>query len=147
MKSNTMPASTTALQVARKYVRDWMTPNPVTVLPSTRLDAAYKLMLDRRVRRLPVVENGALVGIVTMSDLRSKGVDAESDEPRKMSVDAVLTEKPLTISPDATLVDAARIMVKHKVSGLPVVSLADKSLIGIITESDIFRAFIVDETS
>ena len=94
----------------------------------------------------PVVENGALVGIVTLGDLRSLGADTESDEANKIRVDAALHTSPITVTTETTLVDAARLMLKHKFSGLPVLSASDQSLVGIITESDILRAFIADET-
>lgn len=140
-------AKTTAMMlIARKQVKEWMSPNPVTVLPTVHVNAAYQLMSERHIRRLPVVENGALVGIVTLGDLRSLGADTESDEANKIRVDAALHTSPITVTTETTLVDAARLMLKHKFSGLPVLSASDQSLVGIITESDILRAFIADET-
>jgi acetoin utilization protein AcuB len=139
-------AMTTAMMlVAKKQVKEWMSPNPVTVLPTAHVDEAFRLMAERHIRRLPVTEGGALVGIVTLGDLRSLGADTDSDEPNKIRVDAALHTNPITVTPDTPLVDAARLMIQHKFSGLPVLSASDQSLVGIITESDILRAFIADE--
>ena len=139
------PTTTAMMLVAKKQVKEWMSANPITVLPTTHADEAFRLMSERHIRRLPVVEDGKLVGIVTLGDLRSIGADTESDEPRKMRVDAVLHASPITVNTDTPLVDAARMMIQHKFSGLPVLSASDQSLVGIITESDILRAFIADE--
>lgn len=129
-----------------KLVKDWMTPNPITILPTTYIRDAYQLMHERQIRRLPVVELGKLVGIVTLGDLRSMGADGENSEVVKVHVDAVLHANPITVNDDAPLVDAARIMIQHKFSGLPVLSASHQTLAGIVTESDILRAFIADET-
>ena len=129
-------------------VKDWMTSDVITVTGSSTLPEAYWLMLEKKIRRLPVVEEGALVGMVTIEDLRrmepirSAGCDLIhiSDMLAKLPVRQLMTENPKTISPTASLIDAARLMLKHKVSALPVLD-GDK-LLGIITESDIFRAFV-----
>ncbi len=145
----TSGASASALlpPVAKKLVKDWMSHNPITVLPATRIREAWQLMEERHIRRLPVMENGNLVGIVTLGDLRSAGADTDGDEAAKMRVDSVFHANPITVTTDTTLLGAARLMLRHKVSGLPVLSSADQSLTGIITESDIFRAFITDQGS
>jgi CBS domain-containing protein len=139
-------AKTAITLLAKKKVKDWMSRNPITVLPTTYIGTAYKLMSERHIRRLPVVEDGALIGIVTLGDLRSLGADTASDEAMKIRVDAAFRANPITTTEAALLVDAARTMLHHKISGLPVLSSSDQSLVGIITESDIFRAFIADET-
>ncbi len=126
-----------------KRVRDWMTPNPVTVLPSTPSTEAFELMRERRIRRLPVVENGKLIGIVALSDLLKAGASSQDTEASKMRITLVMTADPRTVTPETPLRQAAKLMLTHKISGLPVLE-ADQ-LIGIITESDIFRAFMADE--
>ena len=130
-----------------KQVKDWMTPEVITVSSSCTLPDAYWLMIDNKIRRLPVMEKGALVGMVTISDLRHInpthiGFDVIhiSDMFSKLPVRQTMTENPKTISPTASLIDAARLMLKHKIGALPVLD-GDK-LVGIITESDIFRAFV-----
>ncbi len=127
----------------KRLVVDWMTHNPVIVLPSTPLPDAYALMQERRVRRLPVMDGGRLVGIVTLGDLRQANATVDNPEAAKMRVELVMTENVVTVTPQTPLREAAKLMVKHKVSGLPVMD--GPKLVGIITESDIFRALIVEE--
>ncbi len=124
-------------------VSKWMTRNPVVVLPTTPLAEAYALTSERRVRRLPVVENGKLVGIVTLGDLRQSNINVGNPEAAKTRVALVMTEKVITVTPETTLREAAKLMIKHKISGLPV--MEGDQLVGIITESDIFRAVMLEE--
>ncbi len=131
-----------------ELVRDWMTPDPICVTPDTTLPEAHKLMTDRRIRRLPVVKDGQLVGIVTRGDLRG----AQPSEATSLSIfelnylvsrltlDQIMTRDPLTIRPDETIFDAARLMLQNKIAGLPVVK--DGKVVGILTESDIFRMIV-----
>lgn len=129
----------------KKLVRDWMTTNPITVLPKTTLPDAHKLMKESKIRRLPVVDHGHLTGIVTLGDVReaqpSNATSLSIFELHyllsKLTVDKIMTREPITISPDAGVREAARLMLDHKIGGLPVVQ--DGRLVGIITESDIFR--------
>jgi len=127
----------------KRLVGDWMTHNPVIVLPSTPLPAAYALMQERRVRRLPVMDGGRLVGIVTLGDLRQANATVDNPEAARMRVELVMTENVVTVTPQTALREAAKLMIRHKVSGLPVVDGAE--LVGIITESDIFRALMSEE--
>lgn len=127
----------------KHLVGDWMTHRPVIVLPSTPLPDAYALMQERRVRRLPVMEAGKLVGIITLGDLRQANVTVGNPEAAKMRVELVMTENVVTVTPQTSLRDAAKLMIKHKVSGLPVMD--GPELVGIITESDIFRAVMAEE--
>lgn len=129
--------------MVKTRVGDWMTRNPVIVLPTTRLTEAYALMAERHIRRLPVVEKGKLVGIVTLGDLRQAGASIPGSEAEKSPVEAVMSQPVITVTPETTLREAARLMIKHKVSGLPV--LQHGELVGIITESDIFRAVMLSE--
>jgi len=129
-------------------IRDWMTPDPITISVNTTLPDAYWLMINNHIRRLPVLDNDALVGIVTLEDLRRKipnkifGVDPVkmSNMLVKLTVRHVMTDCPKTIQPDATIIEAARQMLEYKISTLPVMD--GEKLVGIITESDIFRAFV-----
>jgi CBS domain-containing protein len=132
----------------KRFVRDWMTPNPITIVPKTALLDAHKLMRDSRIRRLPVVDRGRLVGIVTLGNVR----EAEPSRPTtlsiyelnyllsKLTVDKIMTREPITISPNATVREAAQRMLDHKIGGLPVMD--NDRLVGIITESDIFRVLV-----
>ncbi len=132
----------------KMLVKDWMTSDPVTASSSCTLPEAYWLMLDNKIRRLLVVEKGALVGIVTLEDLRSKGPISVpgfdmvhiSDTLSRLPVRHLMTENLETIPLTATLIEAAHLMLEHNISALPV--LDRNKLVGIITESDIFRAFV-----
>jgi CBS domain-containing protein len=130
-------------------VRDWMTTKVITVDGRTTLPDAHKLMRTNNIRRLPVVEHGKLVGIVTRSDIREA---SPSDATTlsvwelqyllsKLVVRQIMTKKPITILPDASIKEAARLMAEHKIGGLPVID-GKGQLHGIITESDIFRVLI-----
>ncbi len=123
-----------------------MNPKPITVSPNSPLRDSYWLMSDNKVRRLPVMDNEHLVWTVTLEDLRRAepptGVGQDQvkiiDVLSRMTVRQVMTKDPRTIAPDAPLIEAARLMLEHKISALPV--MEGSQLVGIITESDIFRA-------
>ena len=123
-------------------VRSWMTENMITITPQTTLPEAQRIMFEHKIRRLPVVKSDKLVGIVTLGDIReAKPSDATTLSiyelnylMDKLTAKDFMTPNPITITPDATIGDAARLMVEHKVGGLPVVD-HDK-LVGIITETD-----------
>ncbi len=130
-------------------VRDWMTPNPITVGPKTTVPEAHKLMKERKFRRLPVVdEHNRLIGIVTLSDLREAGPSSATTLSifelnyllAQLTVDKIMARQVVTVSPEATIRDAAHLMLKHEVGALPV--MEEGKLVGIITESDIFRVIV-----
>ena len=129
-------------------VREIMKENPVTVNPQTTLCDAYRLMQEKGIRHLPVLENEKLVGIVTDRDLKaampSKATSLDIWEVHyllsKIKVRDVMVKNHITINPDATIESAAIIMRDKKIGGLPVVE--KKKLVGIITENDIFEALI-----
>ena len=129
-------------------VRDKMTLNPITVEPSTPVAEALRLMEGRKIRRLPVLQDGQLVGIVTLLDLMrvsaSPATTLSIYELRylldKLTVQEAMTRRVITVAPDAPIEQAALLMREHKIGGLPVVE--DGRLVGIITETDIFDAFV-----
>ncbi|HXV44538.1 MAG TPA: CBS domain-containing protein [Anaerolineae bacterium] len=133
----------------QELVKDWMICNVVTVTPDMTLPDAQRLMTEQGIRRLPVVENGHLVGIVTRGDTREADPSSVTflstwelnDMLTKTKVGQIMTPKPITISQEATVGEAAQILLEHKISGLPVVDGVGK-LVGIITESDIFRLVV-----
>jgi len=112
-----------------------MQKKPVTVASQDHLASAQKKMKDGGFRRAPVVDNGQLVGIVTDRDLRQHLGYLEQTK-----VNAVMTEKLVTVLPKTTLEEASQLLLKHKIGGLPVVE--DGQLVGIITTSDILHAFL-----
>lgn len=129
-------------------VRDWMSSNPISITPETPLVDAHKTMTENQIRRLPVLKNGRLVGIVTLGDVRG----AEPSEATSLSIwelnyllsrltiDKVMTREVLSIDPDMPISKAAALMLENRIAGLPVVD--DGKLVGIITESDIFRMVV-----
>lgn len=120
-----------------------MTPNPTTVRPDSDPMAAQTLLRYGKFGRLPVVDqDGKLVGIVTASDLELFFSRAPSPGvlKRQFRVDQVMKSPVMTVSPDYPLEEAARLMLKHKVGGLPVVE--DGDLVGIITVSDVFAQLV-----
>lgn len=129
-------------------VRDRMTPTVVTVEPRTPIYDALALMKEKRIRRLPILKGRKLVGIVTWTDLmRASPSPATSlsawEIPyllMKAPVTEAMTKDPITIAPTATVEEAAVLMRQHKIGGLPVMDQG--TLVGIITESDVFDAFI-----
>ena len=131
-----------------QLVRDWMTRNPVTITEDTSLTEASCLMKDNNIRCLPVVEHGKVVGIVTWGDIREASAsDATSLTVfelgyllRELQVDRFMTRHPITVTPTTTIIHAAQLMLQHKIGGLPVVE--NGRLVGILTESDIFRMLV-----
>lgn len=134
-----------------EMVRDWMTPDPITITPDTTLPEAHRLMMAHSIRRLPVIDNGQLAGIVTLGDVRGAEPSGATSLSiwevnylvSKLRIDEIMTPRPFTISADATLGEAAQMMLNYKISGLPVVD-EDQRVVGIITESDIFRMVVRD---
>ena len=129
-------------------VRDWMSSSPAIITPQTSVYAAHRLMKERRVRRLPVVQDDRLVGIVTLGDIRAAEPSGATTLSKaeiltlldELSVDKIMARHVTTVSPTTSIREAAGIMLVHKISGLPVVE--NGAVIGIITESDIFRMLV-----
>jgi acetoin utilization protein AcuB len=115
-------------------IRHWMTKNPVVIGPGEMLVEARRKMDKGNFRRLPVVENGQLIGIISDRDLRQHV--GQFDHTR---VDSVVARPVITVAPEMLLDQAANLLVKHKVGGLPVMDGA--KLVGIITAIDMLRAF------
>ncbi len=124
-------------------VRDVMTPDPVTIGPNHSIGAALARMRRGEFRRLPVLENGKLVGIITDRDLRlamnSPFVMREgwydSYLMEHIEVRSCMTPDPVTVDADSDLLTAVQLMRKHKFGGVPV--LNNGRLVGILTETDL----------
>jgi len=130
-------------------VRDHMTPDPVTITPQNTIADAFALLRENKVRRLPVMDKGKLVGIITDRDLREVSPSPATSLSifeinyllSKMTIEeAIKKQKLITIGPDAYVEEAALLMREYGIGALPVVE--DGTLVGIITESNIFDAFI-----
>ena len=130
-------------------IKDWMAQNPVTITEDTSMIKAIHIMKERRFRRLPVVAQGKLVGMVTDRDLKeaspSKATTLDVHELyyllAELQVQEIMSRNPISVSQDDTVEHAAQIMLEHTISGLPVVDATGK-VVGIITQSDVFRAFM-----
>ena len=142
------------------FVSMWMTRDVLTVTPTATLAEIATLMMRRGIRRLPVVsapgERGSLLGIVTHSDVLHAfppdinpfainaadsiaAIEAAAGRVRLTAAE-LMTRDPRTTTPDAPLESAARLMRDQKIGALPV--LSNYALVGLITESDIFRAMV-----
>ncbi|HZO82299.1 MAG TPA: CBS domain-containing protein [Candidatus Binataceae bacterium] len=115
-------------------VARWMTKNPITIKADDTLAAARRKMDAGKFRRLPVVEDGALVGIITDRDLRQHVGALEH-----VRVDAVMSKGVVSVTPSTMLEQAAYLLVKHKIGAMPVVDAG--KLVGIVSATDLLRAF------
>ncbi len=130
-------------------VKDWMTTDVVIVEPKTLMLEAHRLMRSKKIRRVPFVGRGKIVGLITRSDVReaepSHATSLNTWEIHyllnKLEVKDVMTKDVLTIGPADTIKAAASTMHDVKIGALPVVN-NHAELVGIITESDIFRILI-----
>jgi CBS domain-containing protein len=119
-------------------VRDRMSRPAVTVRQDADFQKALALMQEKKLRRLPVVDDdGQLVGIIVERDLL---VAAMRYLQSRVEVGDLMTRNVVTVGPDADLNEVARTMLERKIGGLPVVEHG--RLVGIVTESDIFRRFV-----
>lgn len=133
---------------AELLVRDVMTRDPIAVPPETSIVVARRLMDDARIRHLLVARGGELLGIVTDRDVRlampSSATSLSAWELNylldKVSVDEVMTKTVITVGPERTAAEAGRLMLDHKIGALPVT--ADGRRVGIVTETDLLRAFV-----
>ncbi|MGA9597408.1 MAG: CBS domain-containing protein [Acidimicrobiia bacterium] len=124
-------------------VVDLMTSDVITASPDTPIKAAARLMVRNKVSGLPVVdENTKVVGIITEADfLRLEVAREEAEDPKPVErVEQVMNRSVLTITPDATVTEAARIMVVNDINRLPVTDTNGRSL-GIISRLDVVAAF------
>ncbi|MCD6571263.1 MAG: CBS domain-containing protein [Deltaproteobacteria bacterium] len=118
-------------------VNSWMITDVITIKPEAGIRTALMVMKKHSVRHLPVVENGVFIGLVTLGDLKQAILASMLEQ---LKVKDVMIQNPYTITPDATLEKAARIIYKKNIGCLPI--LDSGALVGIITVNDILRAFI-----
>ena len=134
----------------RMRVRDIMTSPAMVIGPEATVPAANSLMREHKIRHLPVVENGRLVGMISRGDLREASMTASINADQyelhfmldKLTVGKLMTRKVHTITPDAFIVHAAELMTEHKIAGLPVVD-EKGAVLGIVTESDLLRMLVM----
>jgi acetoin utilization protein AcuB len=129
-------------------IKDLMTQHVITVDPMLPIPEAQKRMKEGGFRRLPVLQNGELIGIVTDRDIReAMPSDATSLSIweinyliPKILVKEIMSKNPVTVDQDSSVESAARLMLEHKIGGLPVMS--DGTLVGMITVTDVIWAFL-----
>ncbi len=130
-------------------IKNWMTRDPITITDETSMIKAIHIMKEHRFRRLPVLHQEHLVGMITDRDLKeaspSKATTLDVHELyyllAELQVKEIMSRNPISVFEDDTVERAAQSMLEHTISGLPVLDRAGK-LVGIITQSDVFRAFM-----
>ena len=128
-------------------VRDYMTPDPVTLEPEDSLMSALEVMRLRGLRRIPVVLGGVLVGLLVEGDLKraepSILTDSQEDFNRVMentTIARIMVQDPVTVTTSQPLVDAVEILYNTKYGALPV--MEEGRVVGILTDNDLLRALI-----
>lgn len=130
-------------------VKNWMSKPAITIDAGASMNDAIKLLKTHNIKMLPVMEKGKLVGIVTDRDLkRASASDATSLEIHellylisKIKINEIMTKKPITVPEDYTVEETAEILLKHNISGVPVIDQY-RDVVGTITQNDIFRILI-----
>ena len=130
-------------------IKDWMAKDVLTVEEDASLMRVTRIMKENNIRRVPIVTQGKLIGIITDRDVKdaspSKAASMDIHELHRMmsaiKVTEVMTPSPMTLSGNDSLEKAAMIMLESKISGMPVAD-ANGHLIGLISETDVLRAFI-----
>lgn len=131
------------------FVINRMTKNPITVTPDAKIDEVSNLIKVKKIRRIPVVENSKLVGFFSDRDLMRVAPSPATTLSRyeinsllaKMCVRDIMQKKVISVNVDATIEEAALLMYKNKIGGMPVVSNVG-AVVGVITETDIFKTFV-----
>lgn len=128
-------------------VVDVMTKNPLVMTPAETIGRAHELMTENRIRQLPIVDEGALLGIITDRDIRSFLAQSALVEPEEWAqalrtkVREIMTAEPLTLAPDDDLREAVELLIEEKIGGIPVVDQAE-GLVGIVTYVDVLRCYL-----
>ncbi len=132
--------------MSRIFVRDLMILNPITIAHSQTVEQATQLMARYKIRRLPVIKDGKMVGIVSDRDLRQLGrrpslklLATEQEEAyQNLSVEEAMTPTVITVREYDTIKTAIELMLKNTISGLPVVDRQD-TLVGMLSNTDILK--------
>jgi len=115
-----------------------MVPNPITISEKASIGEAIELMKINSIRHLPVIsKHKKLKGFVTLADLKQSLIPSMVGD---LTLHDIMIKDPITVDPDDDIEIAAQLIYKHKIGGMPVTK--DDRVVGIITESDILRAFI-----
>jgi acetoin utilization protein AcuB len=128
--------------------RDLMTPNPLTVTPQASIAEAWDVMRELAVRHVPVVEDGALVGMLSDRDLsqvdiaqvlRVEGADALREE-LETPIAEVMTSDVISVEPETEVGEVISLLLEHKIGAVPVVEPETREVLGIISYVDVLRA-------
>lgn len=130
-------------------VKNWMSKNVITIGVDNSMQDATAILKQHRIRILPVVRKGKLVGIITDRDLkRASASDATTLEVHellyllmKIKVKDIMTRNPISVPPDWTIEETAELLLSNKISGAPVVD-EKNMVVGVITQTDLFRVLI-----
>ncbi|MBU1161261.1 MAG: CBS and ACT domain-containing protein [Proteobacteria bacterium] len=130
-------------------VKNWMSKPAITIDEDESMYEAIKLLKNHNIKMLPVMEKGKLVGIITDRDLkRASASDATTLEIHellylisKIKIKEIMTKNPITVPQDCTVEETAEILLKHNISGVPVVDQYH-DVVGTITQNDLFRILI-----
>lgn len=130
-------------------VKNWMSKKVITIEAKDSMQHAVSLMKEHRIRMLPVMQRGKLIGVVSDSDLRKASAsDATMLDVHEMlyliskiKIKDIMTKDPFTVSPDCTVEETAELLMEHKISGVPVVDGGGR-VVGVITRDDLFKVLI-----
>ena len=116
--------------------RDLMTPNPMTVTPQASIGEAWDLMRELEIRHVPVIQDGALVGMLSDRDL------ARLDIARMLAMPIVnvMSSDVIAVEPETELSEVVDLLIEHKVGALPVIQPDTRELVGIVSYIDVLRA-------
>lgn len=131
-------------------VKDIMSTDVLTIDLNANVNEAFRIMKEKDIRRLPVLDQGKLAGIITLSDLNQAAPSAATSlsihelnyllARTKVKDIFPVHQKVITVTPQTYIETAAKLMLQHQISGLPV--MEGQELVGIITETDLFRALV-----
>ncbi len=143
------PGTTVLLKEVFMLIKDWMATAVLTVDANTSVMRATRIMKENNIRRLPVLSQGKLAGVVTDRDLKEASPSSTSDMDihemyyllSEMKIKDVMTDKCISMHLDDTLEKAALVMLAEKISGVMILDAKD-NLVGLLSETDILRGFI-----
>ena len=128
--------------------RDVMTPNPVTATAQASIAEVWDLMRELEIRHVPVVDRGALVGMVSDRDLArldiarvltARGAEALGQELQTPIVD-IMSSDVISVEPETDLSEVVALLIEHRVGALPVIRPDTRTVVGIISYIDVLRA-------
>jgi acetoin utilization protein AcuB len=128
--------------------RELMTPDAATVTPEASIAEVLDLMREADIRHVPVVQRGALVGMLSDRDLARldlvrvlnvEGVDALQKELATPVV-SIMHPDVIFVEPDTEASEVIDVLIDHKIGALPVVETGTRDVIGIISYVDVLRA-------